>query len=92
MGFRVGVEVEAHPTSVASMTATLPWMTPEHIQLDDGRSLILLSTSFANPTEACAYAERRVRKSATGMGLEVAIVSSEAFPPLIDLRRGSRID
>jgi hypothetical protein len=92
VGFRVGVELEAHPRIVASMTATLPWMTPEQIQLDDDRSLVVLSTSFDDAAEACAYAERRIRKSAVGMGLDVSIVSSEAFPGVIDLRRGARLE
>ena len=92
VGLRVGVEVEASPAAVASMTATLPWMTPEQIPLDGDRSLVLLSTSFDDADEACAYAARRVRKSAVGMGLHVTIVSTEAFPPVIDLRDRAQVE
>jgi hypothetical protein len=92
IGLRVGVEVEAPRAAVATLTATLPWMAPERIQLDDHRILLLLSTSFDDATEACAYAKRRIRKSAVGMGLDIAIVSTEAFPPTIDLRDSTRAE
>ncbi len=87
-GLRVGVEVRATTGAVTAAMATLPWMAPERIALDERRSLVLLATSFGEPEEACAYAERRVRKSARGLGLEVAILSTEAFPPTVDLRDG----
>jgi hypothetical protein len=86
VGFLVGVEIVGSPSSVAATMATLPWMAPERIALDDDRSLVLLSTSFAEAEEARAYAERRVLKSASGIGLDLTILSSEAFPAVIDLR------
>ena len=85
-GLRVGVEVEAVAGAITATMATLPWMSPERIALDDQRSLILLSTSFAEPEEACSYAARRVAKSTIGLGLDVEILSCEAFPNVIDLR------
>ena len=85
-GLRVGVEVEATSVAVTATMATLPWMTPERIALDDRRSLILLSTSFRDAGEACAYAARRVAKSTVSLGLQVEILSCEAFPNVIDLR------
>ena len=85
-GLRVGVEVEATADTVTAATATLPWMDPERISLSDDRYLVLLGTSFTGAEEACSYAERRLRKSATAMGLDLRILSTEAFPPVIDLR------
>jgi hypothetical protein len=85
-GLRVGVEIAAPPAAVAATMATLPWMAPERISLDDDRSLLLLCTSFGDADEACAYAERRVQKSAAGIGVDIAVVSSEAYPITIDLR------
>lgn len=85
-GLRVGVEVEASAAAVAAATATLPWMDPERIALGDDRYLVLLGTSFSDADEACSYASRRVQKSATGMGLDLRILSTEAFPAVIDLR------
>lgn len=87
-GLRVGVEVRASTGAVAATMATLPWMAPERINLDEHRSLLLVATSFGDADEACAYAERRVRKSANGLGLDLAIISSEAYPPVVDLRDG----
>ncbi len=85
-GLRVGVEVEAPAGAVTATMATLPWMSPERIALDDRRSLILLCTSFDDPAEACAYAARRVTKSTVALGLDVELLSCEAFPEVIDLR------
>lgn len=85
-GLRVGVEVEAAADAVAATMATLPWMAPERIALDDQRFLILLTTSFEHADQACAYAERRILKSASGMGIDVAVLSTEAFPNVVDLR------
>ena len=85
-GLRVGVEVEATADAVTAATATLPWMDPERIALGDDRYLVLLGTSFSDAEEACAYAARRMRKSATGMGLDMRILSTEAFPTVVDLR------
>ena len=85
-GRRVGVELRAPMGAVTAAMATLPWMAPERIILDDDRCLLLVSTSFADPGEACAYAERRVRKSATGLGLDLVVLSTEAFPAPADLR------
>lgn len=87
-GLRVGVEVRASTGAVAATMATLPWMAPERIGLDEQRHLLVVATSFGEAGEACAYAERRVRKSATGLGLDLAILSTEAFPPIVDLRDG----
>ena len=92
IGFRVGIEIQAPRSAVASLTATLPWMAPERIQLDEDRTLVLLSTSFGDADEACAYAARRVRKSAVGMGLRFAILSAEAFPAVIDLRDSAPVE
>src|SRR5258708_4560299 len=84
---RVGVEVQATESSVLAAMATLPWMSPERIALDDDRSLVLVHTSFEDADDACSYAERRVRKSGHGMGLDLVVLSAEAYPPtLIDLR------
>ncbi|GAC1314636.1 MAG: hypothetical protein NVSMB12_08290 [Acidimicrobiales bacterium] len=83
---RVGVEVEATADAVTAATATLPWMDPERIALGDDRYLVLLGTSFSDADDACAYAVRRMRKSATGMGLDMHILSAEAFPTVVDLR------
>jgi hypothetical protein len=65
-------------------------MTPERISLDRDRALVLVATSFGDPEEACAYAARRVRKSAAGLGLDLTIISTEAFPPVVDLRDAER--
>jgi len=89
VGLRVGVEVRATTTALTAAMATLPWMAPERILLDEHRSLLLVSTSFADPGEACSYAERRVRKSATGLGLDLIVLSTEAFPAVVDLRGGA---
>jgi hypothetical protein len=89
VGLRVGVEVRASSSAVTAAMATLPWMAPERVTLDERRSLLLVATSFGNPDEACTYAERRVRKSAVGLGLDLAVLSTEAFPGVIDLRDGS---
>ena len=87
LGMRVGVEVRATEASVFTAMATLPWMSPERIALDESRSLVLVHTSFQHPDDACAYAERRIKKSAVGMGLELTVLSTEAYPPTtIDLR------
>lgn len=86
-GLRVGVEVEATADAVTAAAATLPWMDPEPIALDDDRFLVLLSTNFSDAEEACGYVTRRVRKSACGMGLDIRIVSTEAFPGIIDIRQ-----
>jgi len=91
-GLKVGIEVRASTGAVAATMATLPWMSPERIALDDERSLLLLATSFGEADEACAYAERRVRKSADGLGLDLAVLSSEAFPLVIDLREQIALD
>lgn len=88
-GLRVGVEVEAAADAVTATMATLPWMSPERIALDDRRSLILVSTSFGDADEACAYAARRVTKSTIAIGLGVEILSCEAFPKVVDLRSRS---
>jgi hypothetical protein len=80
-GLRVGVEIQGPRGAVISAMATLPWMGPERIELDDDRSLVLLTTSFADPDVACAYAERRLRKSLGGMDLDLEVLSTEAFPP-----------
>lgn len=88
VGLRIGVEVRATTGAVTAMMATLPWMAPECIVLDHERSLLLMSTSFAIAADACSYAERRIRKSATALGFDIAVLSSEAFPPVIDLRTG----
>lgn len=85
-GLRVGVEVEATADAVTAAAATLPWMDPEPIALGDERFLVLLSTNFTDADEACGYVTRRVRKSVAGMGLDICIVSAEAFPAVIDLR------
>jgi hypothetical protein len=92
IGLRVGVEIQGPANDVASTMATVAWMEPEQIQLDTDRSMVLLSTSFADAVEACTYAERRIRKSATGMGLEMRILSCEAFPPVLDLRERSTLE
>jgi hypothetical protein len=68
--------------------ATLPWMAPERIALDSHRCLMVLVTSLNDPEGARAYAERRVQKSATGLGLDVTVLSTEAFPGLVDLTDG----
>jgi hypothetical protein len=86
IGVRVGVELEGDAPAVASLAATLPWLAPERIQLDENRSLLLLATSFESAGDACDYAERRVRKSIAGMDLEITIESAEAFPGQADLR------
>ena len=86
MGLRVGVEVRATAGVVTATLATPPWMTPERISLDSRRWLILVATNIGDPVEACSYAERRVRKAADGLGLDVAVLGSEAFPAVIDLR------
>jgi len=83
---RVGVEVQGGLADVASAVATLPWMGPERIVLDDDRFLVVVTTSFENGPEACAYAERRLRKSVMALGLEVDVLSTEAYPEVIDLR------
>jgi hypothetical protein len=85
-GLRVGVEVLATPGAITATMATLPWMTPERVMLDESRALVLVSTSFDEPGQACDYAQRRVEKSASGLGLDLRILSTEAFPPVIDLR------
>jgi hypothetical protein len=85
-GLRVGVEVRATPGAITATMATLPWMAPERIMLDDSRALVLVATSFDEPGQACAYAQRRVEKSASGLGLDLEILSAEAFPAMIDLR------
>jgi hypothetical protein len=86
VGLRVGVEVEAPAPTLAAAMATLPWMAPECIDLDQDRSLLLLSTSFRDPESACGYAMRRVRRSADAIDLPIRIISAEAFPPVIDVR------
>jgi hypothetical protein len=82
----VGVEVRGSTVDVAATVATLPWMAPERITLDLDRSLVLLSTSFDDRDQACAYAERRLAKSVKSMGVPVEILSSEAFASAIDVR------
>ncbi len=89
-GLRVGIEVRAHAAVVASTVATLPWMEPESIALDDRRTLVLLATSLDDSSDACAYAERRIRKSAAGIGVHLDVLSTEAFPPLVDAGHGNR--
>jgi hypothetical protein len=86
VGLRVGVEIQAPRNDILSTMATVAWMAPERIEFDADRSMVLLTTSFDDAVEACSYAERRIRKSATGMGLTMKILSCEAFPPLLDLR------
>ena len=86
IGLRVGIEIVASPHAVAAAMATLPWMSPERISLDEDRSLLLVTTSFDEPDAACAYATRRLRKSASATGLSISILSAESFPPVIDLR------
>jgi hypothetical protein len=90
VGLRVGVEVRASSGAINAAMATLPWMAPEAIGLDEERSLLLVCTSFSDPTEACAYADRRVRKSANGLGLDLTILSLEAFPLVVNLTDEAR--
>lgn len=92
IGLRVGVEIQARAEDVALTMATVAWMAPERIEFDPDRCMVLLSTSFADAVEACVYAERRIRKSALGMGLEMKILSIEAFPPVLDLRDRSTLE
>jgi hypothetical protein len=92
VGLRVGVEIQAPAQDILSAMATLAWMSPERIELDEQRSMVLLSTSFGDAVEACSYAERRIRKSAIGMGLELPILCVDAFPPVLDLRQRPSLD
>jgi hypothetical protein len=85
VGLKVGVEVRASTSAVTAVMTTLPWMSPERIALDGRRCLVLLMTSLSEPEAARAYAERRVQKAATGLGLDLAVVSTEAFPGFIDV-------
>jgi hypothetical protein len=89
VGLRVGVELRASTSAVTAVMATLPWMAPERIALDSHRCLMILVTSLNDPEGARAYAERRVQKSATGLGLDVTVLSTEAFPALVDLTDGA---
>ena len=79
-GLKVGIELEGSADAITAAVATVPWMSPERIVLDDRRCLVLLSTSFTDPYDACAYGVRRIRKSVTGIGLAITIHSTEAFP------------
>lgn len=79
-GLKVGIELEGSADAITAAVATVPWMRPERIVLDDRRCLVLLSTSFIDPGDACTYGVRRIRKSVTGLGLDVTIRSTEIFP------------
>ena len=85
-GLRVGVEIQAPADVVAQAVATLPWMLPETIALDEHRVLLVLATGFEQGADACTYTIRRINKSADGLGLELKILSAESYPPVIDLR------
>jgi len=86
IGYRVGIEIGAPRHAVTAVMATLPWMSPEQIVLDDDRCLVMVTTSFAEPDAACAYAVRRVSKSASEVGVSLGILSTESFPPFVDVR------